>query len=177
MAATIKGGWKKPKVGPPNEAVHQHKPVPIVLFFAWLILNCRAHTELSICTASNSQLEVTERTRSDISRRKKFFKKKQEAGKEHSDVLLLSFRAVNLKLQMGPFRWRHAQQTGCSCFSQVKAEGFLANVHESRERVTHCRRHKACLSPPELLLPPPVSSSRFCQRGPAEIRNSWNTQH
>lgn len=82
-------------------------------------------------------------------------------------MLLLRFWAVDFKLQMGSFRWRHARQTGGSCLSQVKAEAFFADMHETTETFTHCRRRRACLSPPELLPPPPVSSSHFCHCDPA----------
>lgn len=119
---------------------------------------------MSICTASNGQLEVTAHTERHLQEEKK--------GGEHSDVLLLSFWAVDFKLLAGSFRWRHAWQTGRSCLSQVKAEAFLANMHESMETFTHYRRHKACLSPPELLPPPPVSFSHFCHCDPADVSNS-----
>lgn len=119
----------------------------------------------------SGQLEVRAHTEPHLK------EKNRKGGKEHSDVLLVSFWAVGFKLQIGSFGWRHAWQTGCSCLSQVKADVFLANMHETMETLTHCRRHKACLSPPELLLPPPVSSSRFCQRDPAEVSNSWTNSY
>lgn len=97
---------------------------------------------------------------------------KKKGRRGHSDVLLLSFWAVDFKLRAGSFRWRHAWQTGRSCLSQVKAKAFVANMHETMETFTHYRRHKACLSPPELLLPPPASSSHFCHCDPADVSNS-----
>lgn len=169
MAAAIggekNGGKKKPKVGAPNHAVRQHKPTGIVLICAWLMFICGASSKLTELRRAFAQ-RATASWKSQSTHGGTTQEKKTEGGGE-------AFRqTVDFKHQMGSFRWRHAWQTGCSCFPQVKAEGFLANMHATMETFTHCRRHKACLFPPELPPPPPVSSFHFCQRDPAEGSNS-----
>lgn len=168
-----RGRKKTPKVERPNDAVHQHKPAPF-LIFTRLMFNCRASRKLK---SGDEHLHSEQRpagsTRAHTEPHLKGGKKEEEWGgkKEHSDVLLLSFWAARFKLRTGSFRWRHARPMGRSCLSQVRAEAFLANMHGSMETFTHYRRHRACLSPPEPLPLPPVSSSHFCHCDPADVSN------
>lgn len=107
MVATIGGNKmeKNPSWGHQTRLFTLHKPVQIVLIFAWLIFNCRASSKLraeaSICTASNGQLEVTELARSDISRRK-IEGRKRALRRATDEFLGCRFEAPDGLFQMAP---------------------------------------------------------------------------